>query len=201
MPRLSLQRIPPRACVRGSVGEAIWVQAGVPSSARAETGVLARLVIPPSPSMPRYIVSTPSETLTAATAKSVLSVINGSTRRAKILRIQLGGSSVTATDAAMLVELCRSDQSTAGTSTSVTPSKLDPAETAAICTAARTYTAEPTVLTVVDNFRVSPIGNTYLWELPPGREIITAVSTSFVIRVTSPATQTTNFACSILFEE
>lgn len=150
--------------------------------------------------MPRYLVSTPSESLSAATAKTVLSVIAPSTRRAKVLRIQLGGSSVTATDAAMLIEVCRSTQATAGTSTAVTPAALDPAETASLCTAARTFTAEPTVLTAIDNFRVSPIGNTYLWELPPGREYIFALSTGFCLRVTAPQAQS-NFAASVLFEE
>ena len=151
--------------------------------------------------MPSYIVSTPSETLTAATAKTVLAVIAGATRRIKVKRIQLAGSSVTATDAAVLIELAISNQSTAGTNTSVTPGKLDQGETAAIATAARTYTAEPTVYTVLDNFRMSPIGNTYLWEMPPGREIFLAISTTFGIRCTAPATQTTNFSASILYDE
>lgn len=151
--------------------------------------------------MPSYLVTTPSETLTAATAKSILSVILGSTRRAKIKRITLGGSSVTATDAAVLVEFCSTNQAGAGTATGVTPGKLDAGETAAIATAGRTYTAEPTTITVLDNLRLSPIGNTFLWELPPGREIFLAVSTTFAIRCTSPATQTTNFEASILFEE
>lgn len=151
--------------------------------------------------MPCYITSTPSETLTAATAKTVLTVINGATRRSKILRIQLAGSSVTATDAAVLIELVRTTQATAGTSTGVTPQPVDAADPAAISTSGRTYTVEPTVITVVDNFRLSPIGNTYLWELPPGRVIICAISTTFGIRCTSPATQTTNFSASIMFEE
>lgn len=151
--------------------------------------------------MPCYITSTPSETLTAATPKTVLSVVAGSTRRFKILRIQLAGSSVTATDAAVLIELGRTNNAGAGTSTSVTPAAVDQGESAAICTSGRTYTAEPTTITVIDNFRLSPIGNTYLWELPPGRTIFNNVSTSFVIRCTSPATQTTNFSASIMFEE
>lgn len=151
--------------------------------------------------MPSYIVSTPSETLTAATAKCVLGIIAGSTRRFKVKRVQLGGSSVTAADAAILVEICSTNQGGAGTSSAVTPTKIDAGETAAIATAARTYTAEPTTITVMDNLRLSPIGNTYLWEMPPGRELFFAVSTTFAIRCTSPATQTTNFAASSLFEE
>lgn len=151
--------------------------------------------------MPRYLISTPSETLTAATAKTVLAWIGGATRRFSCLRIFLAGSSVTATDAAILVEIISTNQAGAGTATAVTPTLQDTGETAAIGTAARTYTAEPTTVTVLDNFRLSPIGNTFLWELPPGREYRRAVSTTFGLRLTSPATQTTNFSASMLIEE
>lgn len=150
--------------------------------------------------MPRYTISTPSEALTAATATVILSWIGGATRRFKCLRILLGGSSVTATDAAMLIEVVSTNQAGAGTATSITPAPLDALETAAIGTAARTYTAAPTTISVLDNFRVSPIGNTYLWELPPGREYFRAVSTTFGLRVTAPATQA-NVAASMLMEE
>lgn len=151
--------------------------------------------------MPRYLISTPSETLTATTAKTVLAWVGGATRRFKCLRIFVGGSSVVATDAACLIEVISTNQGAAGTSTALTPTLLDTGETAAIGAAARTYTVEPTTVTVLDNFRVSPIGNTFLWELPPGREYFRAVSTTFGLRITAPATQTTNFSASMMFEE
>lgn len=151
--------------------------------------------------MPSYLISTPSETLTATVAKTILTWIGGATRRFKCLRILLGGTSVTATDAAILVEVISTNQGGAGTCTAITPTLLDTGETASIGAAARTYTAEPTTVTVLDNFRISPIGNTYLWELPPGREYFRAVSTTFGLRLTSPATQTTNFAASMLIQE
>lgn len=151
--------------------------------------------------MPAYITSTPSETLTAATPKTVLSIVAGATRRTRVVRMQLGGSSVTATDAAVLIEIIRTNQAGAGTSTGVTPTLVDALESAAISTSGRTYTAEPTTVSVIDNLRLSPIGNTYLWELPPGRVLFQAVSTTFGLRLTSPATQTTNFASSFMFEE
>lgn len=150
--------------------------------------------------MPRYLVSTPAESLTATVAKSVLGIIAGATRRFRVLRIQMGASSVTASDAPVLFEICRTNQAGAGTSSAVTPEAVDPAEPASICTAARTYTVEPTVVTVRDNFRVSPIGNTYLWEVPPGREYVWAISTTFVLRVTAPQNQS-NVTISVLFEE
>lgn len=150
--------------------------------------------------MPRYVVPTAAESLTATVAKSILAVIAGTTRRFKIFMAQISGSSVTASDAPVLIELCRSTQAGAGTSTSVTPGLLDPGETPSICTAARTYTAEPTVLTMLDCWRVSPIGNSYLWELPPGREYGFAISTSAVLRVTAPQNQS-NFTATLKFEE
>jgi hypothetical protein len=150
--------------------------------------------------VPRYFISTAAESLTAATAKTILLWIAGATRRFKVLRISLGGASVTATDTPMLVEVINSDQSTAGTSTSVTPAKQDAGETAAIGTAARTFTAEPTTLTVIDQFRVSPIGNTLIWELPKDREYFRAISTSCGLRLTSAAAQS-NLTASMLVEE
>lgn len=151
--------------------------------------------------MPGYTVSTPSETLSAATAKTVASVVGGATRRFRVRRLSLGGSSVTATDAAVLVEMGVTNQATAGTSTSVTPFNIDRGETAAIATAARTYTVEPTTYTIGDNIRLSPIGNTFLWEMPITREWFCSVSTTFGVRCTAPATQTSNWQTTIYYEE
>lgn len=138
--------------------------------------------------MPMYIVRTTASTLTAATAKSLVGLIGASTRRFKLKTVEASFSSVTATDAPVLIEICRGDQSTAGTTTAQTPTKEDPAETAAITTGAVNYTAEPTVLTVVKGWYVSPIGGTFLWEIPNMREIWFALSTSCFLRFTSPAT-------------
>lgn len=151
--------------------------------------------------MPLYTVRVSGLTLTATTAKTIIGTIGAATRRHKLKRLQLSFSSVTATDAAVLVEICRSTQAGAGTATAQASTLIDPAETASITTAAVNYTAEPTTLTVIDTFYVSPIGNTFLWEIPNGREYIFALSTGCMIRCTSPATQTTNMGGAILFEE
>lgn len=150
--------------------------------------------------MPDYIISTPAESLSATVAKTVLTWIGGSTRRFSCKRITFGGSSVTATDAPVLIEVISTNQGGAGTATSITPTPRDAGDTAAIGTAARTYTVEPTTVTVLDNIRVSPIGNTFFWELPNGREYFRPISTTFGLRATSPAAQT-NATFSMLITE
>lgn len=150
--------------------------------------------------MPLYAINTPAESLSAGTPKTVLAWVGGATRRHKIRRLNVGGSSVVATDAPMLIECGTSTQAGAGTSTAITPVPIDQGETASLGAAARTYTVEPTVITVLDTFRVSPIGNTFLWEIPPGREYFMPVSKTFALRVTSPAAQT-NATFSALVEE
>lgn len=137
--------------------------------------------------------------LVAGTAKSVLAWICGSTRRARILTIQLGGASVTQADPPMLIEVVRFTSD--GTGTAITPVALDPGNPAAIATAKANYTVEPTSATVVYEDRVSPIGNTFIWEIPPGREILCAVSTLIALRITALTNAQSNLRASMTVEE
>jgi hypothetical protein len=137
--------------------------------------------------------------LVAGTAKTVLAWINGATRRCRALTLQFGGASVTQADPPMLVEVVR--YTTDGTGTAVTPAPLDPANPAAIGTAKANYTVEPTTPTVIYEDRVSPIGNTLLWEIPPGREIYCAVSNLLGLRLTALTNAQSNLRASMTIEE
>lgn len=142
--------------------------------------------------MPDYNVGTPvaGVAVTAATAKTVLSIITGATRRIRIKELTVGASSVTSTHAPMLVELVQFDTDGTGTSnTAIVP--LDPAETAAISTSKHTYTAEPTTPVVKKHWRVPPSG-TLILQNPLGEEEVLAVSKVMGLRITAPDNQTVN---------
>jgi len=139
--------------------------------------------------MPDYTVKPAAAVaVVGTTAKTVATVITPATRRARIKRVTIGGLSVTATHAPGTVELVQFD--TDGTGTAVTPSALDGAESAAICTAKVNYTAEPTTGPVVRSiFSLSPQGVTLEKAFGPGEEIVVPVSKVLAVRVTMPDNQ------------
>jgi hypothetical protein len=145
-----------------------------------------------------YKISSNAESL-STTPKTILAWITGATRRARVLTMMLTGSSVTQSDAPVLIEVVRF--ATDGTGTSITPQAVDSANPAAIATAKRTYTVEPGTPTVVDSWRVSPIGNTVIWELP--RDVLISMDVSKVmgLRATLVAGTQSNFAASMTVEE
>lgn len=97
--------------------------------------------------------------VSAGVAKTVISLITASTRRAGIKRLTIGGLSVTSTDVPGTVEFVQFD--TDGTGTAATPTALDPAETASITTSKVNYTAEPSGgASVKSIFPLSPKGVT-----------------------------------------
>lgn len=140
--------------------------------------------------MHRYIVQTGADvSLSAATAKTLLQVVTGATRRAKITEIGIGFASVTSTDGPVLIEL--REQSTAGTSSANTPVAIDRADPSAIATALDTFTVEPTDtgLRGPGPWKVTPIGGTFVYQFPAGQELELAVSTRLGLRLTAPAAE------------
>lgn len=138
--------------------------------------------------------------LAAGVAKTILSWINGSTRRCRLLELQIGFNSQLTTDQAVLLEIVR--YGTDGTGTSITPVALDPGNPAAIGTSKHSYTVEPTSPTiVVPGTRITPQqGGTLIWQLPMTREILAAVSTILGVRCTAP-TALTGVRASMTIEE
>ena len=147
-----------------------------------------------------YDVSTPADvSLVAATAKTVLTWINPSTRRSRVLEIEIGGASITATDGPMLVEIVRYTTDGTGT-TSGTPGPRDPGNPAALGSSRYNYSVEPTGGTVAFSTRLSPIGGTLFVPMSPDRFPVTAVSNLIGIRLTSPAAQS-GIRASLCVEE
>lgn len=139
--------------------------------------------------MPIYTVKPAAAVaVAAATAKTIATVITPATRRARIRRITVGGLSVTAAHAPGTVEIVQFD--TDGTGTAATPTPLDAAEPAALCTAKTNYTVEPSGNPVVRSiFPLSPQGVTAEKAFGPGEEIVVPVSKTAAVRVTMPDNQ------------
>ncbi len=139
--------------------------------------------------------------LSAATAKSVLGVKSHANfgLDLKKIRVSFDGTSATATP--VLVELCYATFATnsPGTnSTSVTPAQLYGRAITVGATAAKTWTTEPTALTALEEWLVTPAGGLAVYDLPLGDTPDSAVSEGFVLRLTAPAA--VNARAGIVFE-
>lgn len=139
--------------------------------------------------MPTYTVETNGDiALSAATAKTILNAINAG-RILKCVELSVSFDGVASTAEPVTVELCASTQAGAGTSTSHTPLQVSGATRTVSATAARNYTAEPTVLTALKRWLVHPQGGNLTIQFPLGREPMRDSSGhGLAIRCTAPAT-------------
>lgn len=124
--------------------------------------------------------------LTSATARSVLCVIAPAQFGIDLKALKIGFDAA-ALAAGVLVELCTSSlatNSTPGTNnTTATVNQVYGRAITAGFTGFYASTTEPTVLTVVDSWTVSPTGALVIRDFATGFD--TAVSTGLVIRCTS----------------
>ena len=132
-----------------------------------------------------YTVETNGDiALSAATAKTIMSVIG----IVRLVEIGVSFDGVSSTAEPVTVELCYSTQATAGTTTSHTIAQIRGGTRTSQATAARNYTAEPTVLTVLRRWLVHPQTGLAI-QFPLGREPEQVVSgDALCIRCTAPAT-------------
>lgn len=139
--------------------------------------------------------------LSAATAKSVIGVSAPAQFGVDLKKVRFGFDGVTASAVPVLVELCYATFATnaPGTnSTSVTPAQMYGRSITTGFTAARNWTTEPTVLTVVEEMLLSPNGGALWYDFPLGDTPDSAVSQGFVLRMTAPAT--VNVRSTLSFE-
>jgi hypothetical protein len=147
------------------------------------------------------IVTGGAVALAAATAKSVLGVKSHANFGLDLKKVRFGFDGVTATAVPVLVELCYATFATnsPGTaSTSVTPAQVYGRTIAVGATAARTWTTEPTALTVIDEQLLTPAGGLEVYDFPLGDTPDSNVSEGFVLRCTAPAT--VNVRATMVFE-
>lgn len=125
--------------------------------------------------------------LAAATAKTILSVINATNSLIRLVEFAVSFDGVSATAEPVTVELCSSTQATAGTSTAHTIAQCRGSTRTVQATGARNYTAEPTALTVLKRWLVHPQTGLMV-QFPLGREpeqVVTA--DALCLRCTAPA--------------
>lgn len=152
-----------------------------------------------------YSVRTSSAVaLSAATAKTALMVICPSSFGVDLTKFRVEFDGVTASAVPALVEIVTSTNAT-----NSTPGTNNTSESSAITqvygrsittgfTAFAASTTEPTVLTVIESFLLTPCGGTLFYDFPLGSTPDTAVSSGIGIRITAPAT--VNARCAMTFE-
>jgi hypothetical protein len=135
--------------------------------------------------------------LAAATAKTVMYLNAGTANQPSVVEFSISFDGVTASATPALIELCygtAATNSTPGTgSTTFTPLQVRgwPAQTSQN-SAANSCTSEPTVLTTMKQWLVTPNGGLLIVQLPMGREatgLVTAATSGKQLawRLTAPA--------------
>lgn len=135
-----------------------------------------------------YTVETNGDqALAAATAETVLSVVNAANALIRIVELGISFDGISATAEPVTVELMGSTEATAGTSTTHTAAQVRGPTRTAQATAKRGFSAEPTVLTCWKRWLVHPQAGIVI-QFPLGREpeqVTTA--DAIVVRCTAPA--------------
>ena len=136
--------------------------------------------------------------LSAATAKTILTVLAPAQFGVDLrgFTISLDGS--TSTAAPVLWELCSLDGTTAGTSTAGTVRQEYGRVITAGFTTGYNFTAEPTVLTVLDGDYIPAFNGVIIRDYPFNAGPDSAVSAGFALRLTAPAS--VNARAALRFE-
>lgn len=135
--------------------------------------------------------------LTAATAKTVLGWQAPEEHGLSWLGFEASLNGVTSTEAPVLVELCRCTFATAGTSSAVTEAQESGRSVAIPGSAFYNFTAEPTVITPVRNFFLTPVGGLAIVSFDEGEGWDCDAGEGFVIRLTPGAAITGSFRGSM----
>lgn len=128
--------------------------------------------------------------LAAATAKTCLGIKAHANSGLLLKKVRYGFDGVSASAVPVLIELCYTTWATnaPGTnSTSITPVQANGRVLTAGFTAGKTWTAEPTVLTVIEDELLTPNGGVLWYDFPLGDEYDCALGEGFALRFTAPA--------------
>ena len=128
--------------------------------------------------------------LAAATAKTIIGAKAHANSGLQLKGYEISFDGVTAADVPVLVEICyatfaTNSPGTASTSTTV-KQKYGRVLTAGF-TAGKTWTTEPTTLTVFKEFLLAPDKGFIAFQYPLGQEPDSALAEGFAIRCTAPA--------------
>lgn len=139
--------------------------------------------------------------LAAATAKSVIGVTAPAQFGVDLTKFRISFAGTTAGAVPGLIEVCRATFATNPPGTNSTSATVQQDYGRAITagfTAAYNWTTEPTVLTVIDEFVLTPTGGVVIYDYPLGTSPDCDVSNGFVLRCTFAAI--VNLRASLLFE-
>lgn len=139
--------------------------------------------------------------LSAATAKSIIGIKSAADFGIDLKKYRIGFDGVTASAVPVLIEIgyCTWATNAPGTNSTSTTVRQDYGRViAAGVTTGANWTAEPTVITVLDSYLLTPNGGAVLYDWPLGDTPDSAVSEGFVIRCTAPAT--VNVRATIFWE-
>lgn len=143
-----------------------------------------------------YSAATGAPVATGTSLKTILSVIAPAQFGIDLKKIHMGFDGVTASAVPVLVELWSA--TTDGTGTSGTVNQVYGRSITAGFTTKYNYTAEPTTLTLIDSWLLTPNGGTLFYDWPLGDSPDCAVSNLFALRTTAAAT--VNVRATMWFE-
>jgi len=137
--------------------------------------------------------------LSAATAKTIIGAKAHANSGIQLKGFEVSFDGVTASAVPVLVEVCYATFATSGpgeaapgsptilSSTSTTPRQKYGRVLAAGFTSGKTWTTEPTVLTVIKSFLLAPDKGFIAFQYPLGQEPDSALAEGFAIRCNAPA--------------
>lgn len=129
--------------------------------------------------------------LSATTAKTILGVKAHANSGVQLKSFKVGFDGVTASAVPVLIEICYCTfgaNSPGTNSTSVTPAQIYGRALTVGFTAGKNWTTEPTTITVLEEFLLTPNGGSFAYQWPLGQEPDAALAEGLVIRCTAPAT-------------
>lgn len=119
--------------------------------------------------------------LSPGVPKTVIMITPGSAICLQSVEWSLGFDGTSGSNTPVLVELVEWDGTTFGTRTTRTPQQTYGESTATtLASGFVNYTAEPTVITVIKEYFLTPNGGLAIIQAPLGRELITTTSLSIV---------------------
>ncbi len=143
-----------------------------------------------------YTAATGAAVATGTAIKTILSVIAPAQFGVDLKKFRIGFDGVTATAVPVLTEIW--SFTTDGTGTSGTVNQVYGRTITAGFTSKYNYTAEPTTLTLIDSWLLTPVGGLVVYDFPLGDTPDCAVSNGFALRTTAPAT--VNCRATLWFE-
>lgn len=128
--------------------------------------------------------------LAAATAKTIVGAKAHANSGLLLTAVRFGFDGVTASAVPVLIELCYCTfgANAPGTnSTSTTPKQVSGRPLTAGFTSGKTWTTEPTTITVLEEMLLTPNGGALWYDFPLSTEFDTALGEGFGLRMTAPA--------------